>query len=83
MAERQRVTLPRNALYALIVAYVATLAVGLLSILYANYVDSQSNQRWCGLVTTLDDTYSSQKPATPLGQSIAREINELRTEFRC
>lgn len=69
--------------YAVIVAYLATLAIGAAALLYADHVDSQSNRRWCGLVTTLDDTYTSQLPTTQLGQSIAREIKQLRHEFGC
>lgn len=74
---------PRWVAYALVAVVVSIIGVGFGVILYAKHVDSESNQRWCGVVSTLDDAYSQTKPTTLLGQNLARELRELRTDFGC
>jgi hypothetical protein len=74
---------PRWLTYALCAVVVSIIGVGFVVILYANYIDSESNRRWCGVVTTLDDAYSQNRPTTPIGLALARELNELRHDFEC
>jgi hypothetical protein len=74
---------PKWLTYALCAVVVSIIGVGLGVILYANYIDSESNRRWCGVVTTLDDAYSQNRPTTPIGQELARELRNLRVDFGC
>lgn len=79
------VAVPRRVIVALIVVFLSVVAVGAGSMLYADYVNRESNQRWCGLVVTLDDAYrqSPQQPTTPIGKRIAEEMRKLRDGFGC
>lgn len=43
----------------------------------------ESERRWCGLVTSLDDAYRSSPPQTPVGQRMAMELATLRMQFGC
>ncbi|MEU8334789.1 hypothetical protein [Micromonospora tulbaghiae] len=74
--------------------FVVVVAFGAASVLYANVraeraerraeqIDRESNRRWCGVVTTLDDAYRQTPPQTPAGKKIAKDIAELRIEFGC
>jgi hypothetical protein len=74
---------PRRLAYALLAVIVSILGVGFGVILYATHIDSESNRRWCGVVSTLDNAYSQYVPTTPLGQELAREIKQLRNDFGC
>lgn len=81
---KQTITvLSRELLYAAIVAGVSSLIMGIAAVQYADYVDRKSNQRWCGVVTTLDEVYRSAPPQTTSGQVLAHEMAILRREFRC
>jgi hypothetical protein len=57
-------------------------------VVYTNQVARQSEQKWCGIVVTLDDSYSTPRPPnapplTPAGERIIKEMHRLRTEFQC
>ena len=43
----------------------------------------ETEQRWCGLVSTLDDTYRTTPPQTEAGRRVAEQIARLRAEFGC
>lgn len=43
----------------------------------------ESDARWCNLMVTLDDAYSSVTPATEVGRKVAKSIKDLRTDLRC
>ena len=49
----------------------------------ANQVAADNEQKWCSVVTTLDDTYRSSDPSTPTGKKMAAAIAELRSDLRC
>jgi hypothetical protein len=67
-------------LAAVMVSMLLTSAAGLI---YTNHVQRQSEQRWCGLVTTLDDAYRATPPQTPTGRDVAARIAALRTDLGC
>ncbi|MDG4762374.1 hypothetical protein [Micromonospora sp. WMMD710] len=67
----------------LIVALVAALGAGLASIAYTNASARESERKWCGVVTTLDDAYEVTPPQTPAGRKIAEDIARLRADFGC
>lgn len=83
-AERNRVVVtPRRFFYGAIIALLCALFMGGTSIQYANYVDRKSNQRWCGIVRTLDDAYRNTPPQSPTGRVFAEEMAKLRKDFGC
>jgi len=53
------------------------------SILYTNRAARESEQKWCGIVSTLDDVYSSTPPQTPVGKDMAEQLRKLRDDFGC
>jgi hypothetical protein len=67
----------------LLTAYIACMLMTIVSITYADHIDSQSNRRWCGVMTTLDDAYTEVPPQQPAGIHLAQEIKTLRHEFDC
>jgi hypothetical protein len=75
--------LPRKILYGLIVSYVSALAIAGMSIQYSNYVNTESNQRWCDLLVLLDDTYSATPSQNETRKRVAAEIHRLRIDFEC
>lgn len=81
--KRKHIVITKGALYGLIIAYVSVFVVAFVAIQYSNYVDRKSNQRWCSIITTLDDTYKQQPPSTVLGKKLAKDMHELRSEFEC
>ncbi|MFG3709474.1 hypothetical protein [Micromonospora sp. NPDC047730] len=68
---------------ALVACLLVAAASSLVSIVYANAAARQSEQRWCGIVTTLDDAYRATPPQSEAGRKIAADIARLRGEFRC
>jgi hypothetical protein len=69
--------------WALILAYVTAFIFAGVSVQYAQYVDSESNHRWCQLLDVLTESYRTQPPESSTGQLVAREITMLHTEFNC
>jgi hypothetical protein len=69
--------------YALLIAFVSSLVMGVVAVQYANHVDRQSNQQWCEIVVTLDETYDKQPPQSESGKVIAREMKRMRHDFDC
>lgn len=63
------------------------LAVVIGGVVYTNNVVRESEQKWCSVVTTMDDAYASRPanspPLTGVGQRIADQMHRLRTDFRC
>jgi hypothetical protein len=75
--------LPRAYVYSLIMTYVSCVVIAVGAVLYANYVDRNSNRQWCDLVVPLDQAYTSQVPTTELGRTVARAIHRIRDSFEC
>lgn len=69
--------------YAVVVACVSSLAMGVIAIQYAEYVDRKSNQQWCEVVVTLDNAYTQTPPQTEAGQNLARAMKRMRHDFGC
>lgn len=74
--------IPKQFFIVWVVSFVCMLAVVLVSIRYANYVDEQSNKRWCGVVNAINDAYKKDPPTTASGQTIAHEMQSLRASFK-
>lgn len=84
----------RAVLYALIVTLIAVIAVGINSVLYANYASDKaiarsnaniqkSEQIWCDLLVSMDNGYKHNPPTTQDGKAFALKIHDLRIKFHC
>lgn len=61
----------------------AMLAVGSAAVWYADRAARESEQRWCGLIVTMDRAYREQPPTTPTGREMAARVGGLRESFGC
>lgn len=80
---KRRYTFDKRTVYMLVVIFASAMLAAASAIWYAGYVDRKSNQRWCGLVVRLDNTYQGATPTTELGRDIANEFKQLRHDFGC
>lgn len=67
---------------------VALIAVGIaitINILYVGYTQQKADQRWCALMTGLDDNYRSTdiSKLPKRTQKFAVSVHTLRTELKC
>lgn len=76
--------------YVLLAIVGSTLLLGLAGFWYTNWSISQqdkseraNDQRWCKLLTTLDDAYRSAPPQTDTGRRLATDIHRLRQDLGC
>lgn len=80
--------------YALLVSFIACVAVALASVGYSAHVQRQAEQRaevarqesdrrWCDLLVSVGDAQQDTPPATASGRRFAEEIAELRRSFGC
>lgn len=47
---------------------------------------AENSQKWCELLTTLDEAYNAMpqsRPQTELGKRVAASIHQLRVDFNC
>ncbi|MET8265930.1 hypothetical protein ABZU92_18280 [Micromonospora arida] len=72
-----------RAWQTLVVALLFAFLAAAGSILYTNRAARESEQKWCGIVATLDDVYSKTPPQTPVGQDMAEQLRQLRDDFGC
>ncbi|MFY3742116.1 MAG: hypothetical protein HMLIMOIP_002580 [Candidatus Nitrosomirales archaeon] len=77
------IMVPRKLIIAWITTFLVTMIGVTLSAQWANYVDRRSNQRWCGIITILDDANKSNPPKTEIQKKLATKFHEKRKEFRC
>lgn len=69
--------------YVVTTSVIAVLLLFIAGYFYIDYVDQQSNRRWCGLVTLMDGEYKEHPPQTTTGKGMAEEIDKLHHEFEC
>jgi hypothetical protein len=82
-----RTRIPIPIAYILIVLLVVVGGMFVFGTVYvkrtAEAATRESNQQWCELIVTLDDTYRSVPATTPTGRVIAFEMGQLRKAFNC
>lgn len=76
--------------YGLVGMLISTLLLALSGFLYVNYqqasaqkAERENDRRWCQLLITLDQAYSTSPPTSELGRRVALAIHSLRTELGC
>lgn len=74
----------------LVTVFLSVAALATAGVVYTGHVDDkrevaerESDRRWCDLLTTLDEAYSSTPPATELGRRVAASIKTLRVQLDC
>ena len=72
-----------RAWQAVMVALVFAILAAAASMAYATRVARDSERKWCGLVSTLDDAYQQTPPQTPAGRQVAADVHRLRGQFDC
>lgn len=75
--------LVRHGWRFLAVSFVAAIVAAAASMLYTNHAAHESERKWCGVVSTMDDAYRDTPPQTPTGRKIAADIARLRADFGC
>lgn len=73
----------RGALYGLVFAYLGIIAVVFAGIAYTNYVQRESNRKWCEIIRPLDEAYITTPPTTEVGKKIASSLHGLNHDFGC
>lgn len=74
----------RKPLYQLGVILVSFLLLTFGGVLYTNWVQRDSERKWCDLMVTLDNSYQpNYSKLTGPGKAVADQIHRLRDEFRC
>lgn len=69
----------------------SVMGLALAGVLYTGYVDGhreaaerESDRRWCDLLVTLDDAYTSgPQPTTDVGKRVASAVHVLRVQLGC
>lgn len=87
--EKPNLSRPRWLLLATVVA--SMLLVGLAGVVYIGHVDNrraaaerESDRRWCDLLVTMDDAYTSgSPPSTDVGKRVASAVHVLRVQLGC
>lgn len=74
---------PRKLIIAWLVSFICLATMAISAIMWANYVDRRSNQRWCGIVVLYDDRIRTNPPTDDMGRKAALEFTRLRKEFSC
>jgi hypothetical protein len=87
---------PRNRtiLYALILTFVATIAVGVNSVVYANHEGRRAQHAaeasaatnlaiMCGAYVLLDQLYTAMPPTTQVGTRFAAEVHHIVIALHC
>jgi hypothetical protein len=73
----------RRSWRLLALAFVSAFVAAGASMLYSNHAARESERKWCGVVSTMDDAYRATPPQTPAGRKIAADIRHLRADFDC
>lgn len=81
--EPHYVLVPRKIIAAHITVFVCLMVGIIAAFQYANYVDRQSNHRWCGLVELFLESYVEAPPTTRTGIEIQKEMLLIEDEFNC
>lgn len=82
--------LSRPRWMVLVTVVLSMLLVALVAVGWTGYVDSEreasereADRRWCQLLNTLDEAYSTVPPTSELGRRVANAIHTLRVDLDC
>lgn len=76
--------------YPVVVLFIVVITATALNFAYTNQVNNrtikegrENDQKWCEMLVTLDDAYSSTPPGSALGRKLAEDIHRLRVDLEC
>ena len=82
--------LSRPRWVVLVTVVLSMMGLAVTGVSYTSYVDSEresaerdADRRWCQLLVTLDEAYSTVPPASEIGHRVAGAIHTLRIELDC
>ncbi len=74
----------------LLVIFLSVAGLTVAGVTYTGFVDHrreaaerEADRRWCVLLVTLDEAYSSGTPSTELGRKVAAAVHTLRVDLDC
>lgn len=73
----------RPGWYWWLALFASCTATGAIALVVAIHVNTESDRKWCSIVTTLDDSYRETPPSTPAGVNLAAAIADLRRSLEC
>jgi hypothetical protein len=73
----------RNNFRVLITGLLAFMLLVSFNIWYTNYVQRQSDQRWCELIPSLDDRYQALNTEDPEAIRFRGQVNRIRKSLPC
>jgi hypothetical protein len=75
--------LSRRTTYLFVVVFASQLALTMLGIQYGTWRAAQSDQRWCAVIASSDNTYQAEPPTTDTGRAMAANMHRLRHDLGC
>lgn len=69
--------------WATLILVVPLVVVAATNVWYVNYVQTESDARWCELLDVLHVAQEAESPESELGLRLASSIAYLRREFGC
>lgn len=70
-----------RARYSILVVLITAIVISVAGVFYTNYVQRQSDQRWCALLATIDAPEAP--PTTERGRRVQAQIHGLVRDFNC
>lgn len=73
----------RRTTYGAAVIFASILILAGGSVQYTAYRAHRDDQRWCAVITSVDDTYREAPPTTDAGRLQAANFHRLRIDLGC
>lgn len=77
---RERV---RPTWYMLAAIMLSSITTGALALVVGLHANSESDRKWCSIVTTMTSSYDQSPPVTPAGKQLAADLRRLRDQLGC
>lgn len=66
------------------IVYLVGLGLAIVfTVMYVSWTQRTADERWCGLMTGLDDRYQKLQSPDPDAQAFARQVHEIRVSLPC
>ena len=73
----------RSDWYWRVALFLSSVALAAVASAFAIRTSQAADQKWCSIITTLDDSWKEQPPTQPSGKNVAAGIADLRREYHC
>lgn len=73
-----------HAKWKLVTVYASIFAMMVMSLVYTNLAQRNTEEKFCSIITTVADAYrKGPDPATPLGRDLKAKYFKLEKDLRC